>query len=355
MARFRWGIFGTGFVAKKFALGLRHLPDAEISAIGSRQVQSAQAFAHGLGSSAATGTYEEISQMSNVDAIYIATPPAVHLQQALMCIDAGKPVLVEKPFACNAEEARTIMGASQSKGVFCMEAMWTRFLPLPQQVKQMIDAGSLGEIRLMSGSFCMAEQPGEANNLFDPGLGGGALLDRAVYPISLALYLLGTPEKYSGQVLLGASGVDEQASISLQFGTACLAQFQVSLVADASNNILISGSRARLEIAAPLYRPFRLKQFPVNALLRTRAGPPGFKDALKENHWVHQLYQRLSPFMALMKGNRRSLRYAGNGYHYQAEEVMKRVGSGEISSEIMPLEQSVAVLEIIDGLRTSRR
>ena len=281
--------------------------------------------------------------MADVDAVYIATPPSVHLQQALLCIDAGKPTLVEKPFACNAEEAGLIRAASQSKGVFCMEAMWTRFLPLLQHVRQMIDSGSLGDIRLMSGRFCVAEQPGEASSLFDPDLGGGALLDRSVYPISLALFLLGRPEAYSGQVLMGETGVDEQASLSLQFGSTCLAQFQVSLVADASSGLLISGSRAQIEIAPPLYRPCSLRQYPVNAEQRDRAGPPSFKDKLMENHGVHQIYQRLSPLMASLKGSRKSLRYAGNGYHYQAEEVMKQVRSGETESEVMPLDQSVAV------------
>ncbi len=150
MAHFRWGIFGTGFIAKRFAYALRHLPDAEISAIGSRRPANARLFAQGIGSNAFAGSYEEVSQMTDIDAVYIATPPSIHLQQALMCIMADKPVLVEKPFACSADEAKKIREAAKSRDVFCMEAMWTRFLPLLHQVKEMVDKGRLGKIRLLT-------------------------------------------------------------------------------------------------------------------------------------------------------------------------------------------------------------
>lgn len=350
MGKFRWGIFGTGFVAGKFALGLKALDDHEIVAVASRSQEKAKAFAAGLKVDAICGSYAEIACLENVDAIYIATPPNVHKLQALMCIAAAKAVLVEKPFAMNAAEAAEIRAAAQANGVFCMEAMWTRFNPAVQQLKNRVDAGDLGEIRMLNGSFGIQEVPSESNHLFNKAMGGGAVLDRGVYLISLAVYLLGKPDYVSGVLIRAEGGVDEQAAITLGWQDKITAQFTISLIADLANNLSVSGSKARIELDTPIYRPSRLRIFTSQAISRSPAQAPSKKDHIRESGVLHLLHQYLLPLLKAGAGKKVNVLYSGNAYHYQAEEVRQCVQGGKLESALMPLSDSVAVMEIIDRL-----
>jgi predicted dehydrogenase len=354
VSTFRWGIFGTGFVATKFALSLKMLPGVEIVAVASRSKERAQDFAKGIDSNATVGTYEEIANLENIDAIYIATPPNLHRAHALLCINARKPVLIEKPMALNSAEAEEIAETAIANDIFCMEAMWTRFTPLIQKVKQMSTAGYIGDVRLITGSFCMAEQSNSGNHLFNAEMGGGVLLDRLVYPISLAIHLMGIPDKISGQVQIGDTGVDEQSAVTLGWRNKCIAQFQASLVTNAQNDFMIAGSKAKLHIQAPIYRPTRMKVTSVIANPRPPRAAPSRKDAIRESHLLHQAHQILSPLLPMVfprKTQRINAPYMGNAYHYQAEEVVKCISSGKLQSDIMPLNESIAVLKIVDKLR----
>ncbi len=350
MDRFRWGIFGTGFVASKFALGLKVLGNHEVVAVASRSQEKAKAFAAGLKVDAVCGSYAEIVGLTNVDAIYIATPPNVHKLHALMCIAASKAVLLEKPFAMNAAEAQAIRAAAQANGVFCMEAMWTRFNPAVQQLKNRVDAGELGEIHLLNGSFGIQEVHSESNHLFNKSMGGGALLDRGVYLLSLAIYLLGKPDYVSGVLRCVEGGVDEQAAITLGWQGKTTAQFSVSLIADLPNNLSVSGSKARIELDAPIYRPSRLRVFASRASVRTPVQAPSNKDHIRESGALHQIHQHLLPLLMAKAGKKVNALYAGNAYHYQAEEVRQCVQSGKLESAIMRLADSVAVMEVVDRL-----
>ncbi|MFT7224231.1 MAG: putative dehydrogenase [Cellvibrionaceae bacterium] len=351
----RWGIFGTGFVATKFALGLKAIPSAEIFAVASRSKQRAESFVKGIDSSAFAGSYTEVVALDNLDVVYIASPPSIHKEHALMCIAAGKSVLIEKPLATSAEDAKEIAAAAASKGVFCMEAMWTRFTPLIKELKRLCDEGSLGDIRIMSGSFCLAEEPDSSNHLFSAEMGGGALLDRAVYPLSLAVHLNGVPDHVGGYVVKGDSGIDEHVAVTLAWDNKCVAQFQASLIAQAENNFMISGTKKSISVNAPIYRPYRMKLSSVTTQKRQVASIPSKKDHIKENHWVHAVHQKLAPILRALigKGSKSVyLPYSGNAYHYQAEEVMKCMKKGLLESPVMPLKESIAVLEIVDSLRT---
>ena len=352
MTTFRWGIFGTGFVATKFAMGLNALGDAEITAVGSRSVGRAKGFVEGLGIEAIAGSYEDVVQRDDVDAIYIATPPSLHKEHALQCLNAKKPVLIEKPFALNASEALEIQAAAKANDVFCMEAMWTRFTPLMRKIKAEADNGDLGSIKMLTGRFCLAEAASENNHLFKKESGGGALLDRAVYPLSLAVYLMGKPDKITGLLNIGNSGVDEQAAISLAWNSGCIAQFEASLLANANNNFAISGTKKTLELAAPVYRPFQMKMTNVVAMERGSAAFPSKKDALKESHLIHRVYQMLHFLMPKRAGNVSAF-YSGNAYQHQAEEVRLCVQAGNTESAIMPISDSISVLEIVDALRAN--
>lgn len=234
-----------------------------------------------------------------------------------------------------------------------MEAMWTRFMPLVQRLKELVSAGELGDIRLISGSFGLAEAVDPRNPLFNPDLGGGALLDRGVYPISLTQYLLGMPDSIRAQACRGETGVDEQMVAILRYPSGALAMLYASLTTQAPNELLIMGTKAVLRVHAPLFRPFRLTLTPLE--------PRGWQEGqvsrlaiLRESHWVHQALQRLGFLLQplLQRHQRRlTLPYGGNGYHHEADEVVRCLAAGQRESRIMPLDDSLAVMRILDDIR----
>ena len=169
MTQFRWGILGTGFAARRFVLGLRTAKNAKAVAVASRSLKNAKKFAQELGIQNATDSYEEAAHIDDVDAFHIATPPSLHREHSVLCLNAGKPVLVEKPFAINANQAMEIIETARTKSVFCMEGMWTRFLPLMERVKKMVKENAIGDFRSFTGSFCIADAVRSDNNLYNLG------------------------------------------------------------------------------------------------------------------------------------------------------------------------------------------
>ena len=363
----RWAIFGTGPVARKFVLGLRPLGHtAVVVCVASRQPANAQAFARSLGLPQAAPDYAAAAA-SDVDAVYIATPPFEHEAHALLAIAAGKAVLIEKPFAMDAAAARRIAQAAQMAGVFCMEAMWTRFLPLIGQIKDRIAAGEIGEVRSLQGSFCVANDLDPMAGLFDPLRGGGALMHRGVYPLSLARHLLGPVLATQATARLGQTGVDEDCALTLRHASGAVSSLQASLRSAGTNDLAIHGTRGSLVIAAPIYRPWTAR------LIRTRPRPPrasqpgqlgqlsqpgqgpkaGRFEAFFEGSLAQGLNQRLSRLLPwVLPGSRRvTARYQGNGYHYQAQALMQAIAQGQTQSPVMPLDESIQIMAIIDAAR----
>lgn len=354
MRPFQWGILGTGFAARNFVLGLQAAQDARAAAVASRSLEKAREFARGLGIRRAFGDYEEAVHDSEVDAFYVATPPSRHRDHALLCLNAGKPVLVEKPFAIDSAQARNIVETARAQSVFCMEGMWTRFLPLVRRVKQMVEDGVVGEVRMLTGGFCAAEAFRPDNNLYNPELGGGALLDRGVYPISLAFHLLGAPDTIFGDATIGETGVDEQAAAIFRYEGGGLALLYASLRTQSPNDCVIMGTRARIHVHPPIYRPFRMTLTSVHEKERAPSGR-SWAHALKESHWVHDAHQRFSRLASSVldrNSTHYTERYAGNGYHYEADEVMHCVRSGKLESAVMPLSESLAIMEAMDTVRS---
>lgn len=354
MNKFRWGILGSGFAARKFVLGLRAAKDADVLLVASRSAAKAKAFAQELGIPRASGSYEEAANDGRVDAYYLATPPVTHREFALLCLNAGKPVLVEKPFALNAAQARDIVETARARSVFCMEGMWTRFLPLVRRVKRMVDEGVIGDVRVFTGSFCTAAARRPDNNLFSPALGGGAILDRGVYPISLAFHFLGKPDGVSSEAIIGETGVDEDVAAILRYDQGRLALINASLRTQSANECVIMGTRAQIRIHAPIYRPFRMTVTRINEPEGAEARRSR-SESIRESHWVHRAYQRLGRFAsALLDRNaiQHAEYYAGNGYHHQAEEVMACVRDGRLESAIMPLAESLDIMEAMDKMRS---
>jgi predicted dehydrogenase len=348
---FRWTIFGTGAVARKFVLGLRAAADMGAVTVASRSRANAEAFAHDLGLTAAESY--EAAAAAPADAVYIATPPSEHARHALLCLDAGRPVLIEKPFAHTEADARAIIDAARRANLFAMEAMWTRFLPAVRRLKALVADGAIGAPRSAAGSFCIANVPDPSSNLFNPAMGGGALLHRGVYPLSLAAHLLGPVEDVAALATVGTTGVDEDVALSLRHAGGALGTVRASLRASAPLDFQVTGTEATILLSPPIFRPFRL------TLLRTtprrgEARGGGRLEALKEGP-LQAVQQRIDGIVRAVRGGGRSMLipYAGNGYHHQAEEVRARIAGSERESPIMPLDESLHLVGVMQRARLS--
>jgi predicted dehydrogenase len=359
----RWGILGTGFIAGEFVRGLQFLPGAKVGAVGSRTLNKAQEFAHRFAVPQAYGSYEELVSDRTVDVIYIATPHSRHRDDCILCLEAGKPILCEKPFTINAREAREVIDLARQKQLFCMEAMWMRFLPIIQQVRQMIRSGAIGEICTLTADFGYPAVLQPDNRFFNLKLGGGALLDRGVYPLSLAFHLLGTPSNITSQANIGKTGVDEQSAILLTYPQGELAILSASLQTYATNEAVIAGKKGQIRIYAPFYRPTRLSisyfSEPTASEYRDSGNSSKLKQQLLSNiqaiPLLHRLYHRFgSSLVALLRRQNTNIfePYHGNGYNYEADEVMRCLRSGERESHLMPLDETLRIMETMDIIRS---
>jgi predicted dehydrogenase len=348
---FRWGVIGSGFVARKFVLGLHQSEDGKPTLVYSRNVDNAKRFAKDFGVAEIAGELEEAARSSSVDAFYIATPPSAHREQALACLAQGKPVLIEKPFAATKVDTEAIAGAAKQHGVFCMEGMWTRFLPLAERLRAAIGEGAIGTPRSLSGSFGASNTPDETDNQFSADLGGGALLHRGVYVLAFALDLLGPARFAAGAATIGETGVDEDCSVILRHVNGALTTLRASLRAPLPNDLTIEGTRGRIHVLAPIYRPFRMTVTKTKPSGRARRGNR-LIERLRESGFAQSAQQRLAGLNA-GGGKAAHGSYAGNGYHYEADEVARCVRKGLTQSEIMPLEQSVRMAALMEEARAS--
>lgn len=348
-APFRWAILGTGVVSRKFCLGLGALGGrAAVGPIASRDPANAAAMARSLGLGRAVESYEAAVRDTSVDAVYVATPPHLHEAHAGLAIAAGKPVLVEKPLAGDAASARRIAAEAEAAGVFVMEAMWTRFQPLVVEVARRLEAGALGEVRGFHGTFMGASLPDPAASLFHPG-GGGALLHRGVYPLSLARLFLGPVADVCACARVGETGVDEDVVLTLTHASGALSDIRASLRAAGSNDCTIWGTEGRLEIAGPVWRPTAARLVPVAAAPLRQPRPRRF-EAFRESARGQRLAASLARAKQTLSGGTETFRnrFAGNGYSHEAAHLMDCVAAGRRGSDIMPLGQSVEILEVVD-------
>lgn len=352
MGQFRWGILGTGMVARKFRLGLG--PGAMVTGVASRSRANADRFARELDVDQAFDTPEALIA-SGIDALYVATPPSMHEAHALLSIAAGVPVLIEKPFALDASAARRIVEAAQAAGVFCMEGMWTRFLPLATALRTRIEAGEIGAPRAFAASFMTASVPDPTASLFDPGQGGGALMHRGIYPLSLARFFLGPIEETISMARIGDTGVDEDCTLTCRHASGALSTLRASLRTDDTNAMTIQGTEGALHIEAPVYRPFRAHLMPVTPKAANARGG-GRLESVKEGQLAQGAQQRLSPLVRSLRGRGgRSLfhPYTGNGYGHEAAAVQSALSEGLTEHPLMPLSESIELMTVIDEARAA--
>jgi predicted dehydrogenase len=352
---FRWGIIGAGYAARKFVLGLRHSDGGKATLVCSRTEANARAFARDFGIANVRLSVEDAARSSDVDAFYIATPPTAHRDQAIACLSAGKAVLVEKPFAASAGDAEAIAAAARSSGVFCMEGMWTRYLPLLEELRAQIRSGVIGAPVSLCGSFGASNLPDPRESLFDPEQGGGALLHRGIYPLAMAFDLLGEGELAAAAATRGATGVDESCVVALRHHGSALSTVRASLRAPLPNDLTIEGTHGAIHVHAPIFRPFRLTLTKTRPTERAKSGNLRL-EKFREGALAQAVQQRLRGLASRLRsgGTQTVTRtYAGNGYHYEADEVMRCVEQGAKESGLMPLAQSVTMAALMDQARAS--
>lgn len=350
-----WGILGAGTIAAKFAEDLQTLPDAQLWAIGSRTPAAAQAFAKQFKVPQVYGSYEDLAQDSAIDVIYVATPHSRHKADCILCLEAGKAVLCEKPFTINAAEAQAVIEVARQRQVFCMEAMWMRFIPLVQKVKALIEEGAIGEVRQLIADFGYPVPFDPQNRFYNPKLGGGALLDRGVYPLSLAFMLLGAPNHICSQACMGKTGVDEQSALILNYDNGALALLSSTFQTVASNTAAIIGTKGKIVLHDPFYAADQISitRYADPATLtasKTAAGSSGWKRSFIQSLKQNQLVKKT---VSLLKNPSKiiSQPVAGNGLSYEAAEVMRCLRKGDRESAIMPLDETLKLMEMLDRVR----
>ena len=351
--KIRWGILGTGFIAKEFAIGLASVPEAEIAGVASRTLKNAQSFAAQFKIPKAFDSYEQLVQDNSVDVVYIGTPNNRHKDDCILSLKAKKAVVCEKPFTLNAQEAREVIDLAREQKVFCMEAMWMRFIPIIQEVKKLVDRGEIGEITMINADFGHFRPFNPEDRLYNPLLGGGALLDRGVYPLSLVYYLLGSPQEVVSKASFSSTGVDQHSGVILSYAQGALAILSATMAANTPSEALIVGTKGQIRIHHPIYRPEKIsvEQYPEFSPNSSSGGSVTLKDKLKQNPLVKGIYRNVSP---LLKKEAPSIvqTVEGNGYNYEAMEVIKCIKAGELESNIMPLEETLKIMETMDLIRS---
>ena len=312
----RWGILGTGNIATSFATGVATMEDAELVAVGSRSMTTADAYGDRFNIPRRYASYAELARDPDVDVVYIATPHAMHLENMLLCFDAGKPVLCEKPFTINAQQARQAVARAREAGLFVMEATWMRFTPLMVELRKLLDVGVIGDLRMVTADFGIRVDFDPNFRLFDPMLGGGGMLDVGVYPLSLAQMVLGTPSKVTGLAELGETGVDEQSAAVLGYAGGQLAVLHNAIRTETPQEATIVGTEGWIRIDAPWWMP--------------------------ESMSIHKPDGEPQPL---------SIPFNANGYTYEAAEVHRCLRAGELESPLMPLAETVSVMSTMDALR----
>jgi predicted dehydrogenase len=311
----RWGLLATGWIAELFTQDLIS-SGLDVAAVGSRSLEKAKSFAERFRISKAHGSYEELVSDPDVDIVYIATPHPQHVGAALLALNAGKHVLIEKPFTLNAKEAREIVERAREKDLVVLEAMWTRFLPHMKRVHEIIDAGTLGELRSVSAEHRQFLPTDPKHRLNALELGGGALLDLGIYPISFAFDILGAPTSVTATARFKETGVDAEIATMMQHKGGAISTTVSALDCAGPNVAIVYGSKARIEIASVWY------------------SPTSFRVIDYQGEVLEEFFEPVPE----------------RGMQFQAVEMERLVRTGTKSTLMAP-DESVAIMETLDTIR----
>lgn len=314
----RWGILGTGGIARTFTEDLLLLDHHVVAAVGSRAADTAGLFAGQYGIERAHGSYADLAADDEVDVVYIATPHSGHFAAARMCLLAGRAVLVEKPFTVTAGQAEELVAVAADRRLFAMEAMWTRFNPLIRQVRELVANGAIGQVTAVQADFAIAPGYDRLHRLWNPDLAGGALLDLGVYPIAFGSMLLGEPDLIRALTTPAPTGVDANTAIIARYPGGAVGLYHCGLRAESQITAAITGTGGQITVGSPFFRP-------ESFTLHINSGDP-------------QTY---------------SLALDGHGYTYQAAEVARCLRAGLTESPLMPLAETVAIMRTLDSARAA--
>lgn len=312
----RWGILSTGWIAEQFVTDLRHLPDAEAVAVGSRTPASARAFADRFGIPRAHGSWAALVADPDVDAIYVATPHHAHFEASMLSLTAGKATLTEKPITLDFGGAEKLIKTAHGNGVFLMEAMWMRCIPAIRRAAGMIADGVIGDVTTVQADFGLPGPFSEPHRLVTKALGGGALLDLGIYPVTFAHLFLGVPQRIEAWASLTEGGVDDNTGMVFGYDSGALAMLACSLTGDTPRTATITGTLGRIEFRRGFFNP------------------QGF--TLWHGETAEEVAQ---PF-------------PGKGYHFEVAEVQRCVSEGLLESPLIPHAETLAVMRTLDAVRS---
>ncbi len=312
----KWGIISTGHISDRFAEALKLLPKAELAAVASRDSKTANDFAKKHGISKAYGTYQELADDPDIDAVYIGTPHTFHLENSVMCMRKGKSVLCEKALTINADEAREMVRVAREENIFLMEAMIPRHIPLLKKVVRWVKDGRIGDVRMIRASRCARQDFDPEQRQLNPNLGGGSLLDVGVYVISFASQIYGKkPIESIGLSHIGEFGSDEQGVAILKYDKGEIADLSFALRTNAVDDAYIFGTEGYIKIHELFAVPKKASLFIQNEEVEVIEEDPG------------------------------------NALAHEAVEVMRCLNLGLKESPFMPLDESIQIMETMDTIR----
>lgn len=311
-----FGIIGLGKIAHKFAQDITLVPGARLYAVASRDKLKAQEFATTHGAEHHYESYKELVNNPEVAVVYIATPNNFHYRHVLLCLQAGKAVVCEKPFAINSKQAVEMIALAQEKKLFLMEALWTRFIPATQKVLELINQGLIGELTRVTADFGFAAEQDSSKRLFNNALGGGSLLDIGIYPIYLSVLLLGYPQKINATAKMHYTNVDAECSIILAYSGGAQAVLDASFLATTPTEAIIEGTQGAIYMHPRFHHCNKL--------------------TLKINGKADTAFD---------------LPYAGFGYTHEIAEVVKCLNKDALESPLVSHKHTQEFMKLLDGIR----
>jgi len=311
MKKIRVGVIGLGSIFHRVMKGFRNSIHCELFAVAARDIGRAREAAERYGAARFFGSYEELARCPEVDLVYIATPNNLHCAHTLMCLENGKHVICEKPFAMNDSEAKKMIVAAREKGLFLMEAMWSRFMPAIRCLEEKRRSGELGAIRHVTADFSYAAAYDPASRIYDPALGGGAMMDVGIYPLSMCAMLLGdSPVNVQTSCIKAPSGVDCRMAMQLTYADGATAQLMSGTDVNSISQLTLFAEKAAVVI-------------------------PDFWHATK----------------LIINGGELTFPQENEGHHHQFDHAAERIFAGYTESDIMPLDETMRLMKLMTDVR----
>lgn len=314
--KIHWGIIGLGNIAHKFAADLLLSRDAKLMAVASRNIEKSKLFGQEYQAERCYDSYEELTNDTTIDIIYIATPHVFHYQHTMMCLKAGKHVLCEKAFGMNAQEVISMIAEAKHRKLFLMEALWTRFIPITEKLLELMNLQTIGEIREVKADFGFVGDKNPERRIYNKKLGGGSLLDVGIYPVYLSILLMGAPLGIKAKARMSPSAVDTHCEMLFEYQDEGRAILESSIDMETPTEAYIFGKEGHIKMHSRFHHSQKLSVF-------------------KTNHETEDIH----------------LKYEGYGYFHEIMEVHSCLHQGKLESDKMPHSMSLKLIQTLDSIR----